>query len=382
MLTRTKELGLFLSLVIGIMFINSQTGYAESMTLYTPFTKISVSPGQSIDYSIDAINNSNELLNEAISISGIPRSWSYSVTSGGYTISQLAVLPGEKKTISLKVEVPYQVNKGNYRFTVNAGTSESLPLIVTVSEKGSSESELTTDQPNMQGNSKSKFTFKAHLRNRTADKQLYALMADIPRGWNIIFKANYQQVTSVELEPNTTKDIDIEITAANEVSAETYKIPVHAVTGTTSADLNLEAVVTGSFSMDLSTPTGLVSAQVTAGEEKKLELVVRNTGSSVLSGVELKATSPASWTVVFDPKKIDTILPGKEATVYATLKADKKAIPGDYVTNIESKTPETSSKIAFRVSVRTSMLWGWVGVLIIIGALGIVFYLFRKYGRR
>jgi uncharacterized membrane protein len=28
------------------------------------------------------------------------------------------------------------------------------------------------------------------------------------------------------------------------------------------------------------------------------------------------------------------------------------------------------------------MLWGWIGVLIIIFALGIVYFLFRKYGRR
>ena len=377
-----NELRLFLFIFSGMIFMGSRTAFAEGLTLYTPYTKISVTPGQSIDYSIDAINNTAEIQNEEISVTGIPRGWNYSLKSGGMAIGQLAVLPTEKKSISLQVEVPYQVNKGNYRITVMAGKSSSLPLIINVSEKGSSESEITCDQTNMQGNSKSTFTFKAHLKNRTPDKQLYALMSDLPRGWNIVFKANYQQVTSVELEANTTKDIDIEITAANEVSAGTYKIPVRAVTGSTSANLELEVVVTGSFSMELSTPTGLVSTQLTAGEEKKLELVVRNTGSSVLSDVEMKASSPANWSVEFDPKKVDKIIPGQSATVFAVVKADKKAIPGDYVANIEAKTPETSSKIAFRVSVKTSMLWGWIGVLVIVGALGMVYYLFRKYGRR
>jgi uncharacterized membrane protein len=32
--------------------------------------------------------------------------------------------------------------------------------------------------------------------------------------------------------------------------------------------------------------------------------------------------------------------------------------------------------------VKTPMLWGWVGVLIIFIALGSVYYLFRKFGRR
>lgn len=383
MLTHTKGLSMFLFLFLGIMVTNNFTVHAEEgMTLYTPYTKISVSPGGSIDYSIDVINNSKELQNEEISITGMPRGWSYTLKSGGMSIGQLAVLPGEKKSLSLKVEVPFQVNKGNYKFTVKAGSTGLLPLVINVSEKGTNESELTTDQPNMEGNSKSPFSFKANLKNRTADQQLYALMADLPRGWNITFKANYKQVSSVELDANTTKDIDIEINAPSQVEAGSYKIPVRAVTGSTSANLQLEVVVTGTYSMELSTPTGLLSTHITAGEEKRIELVVKNTGSSELKGIDMKASSPANWSVVFDPKKIDKLLAGNEATVYATIKADKKAIPGDYMTKIDAKTPETSSQAAFRVSVKTSMLWGWIGVLIIVAALGSVFYLFRKYGRR
>jgi uncharacterized membrane protein len=86
--------------------------------------------------------------------------------------------------------------------------------------------------------------------------------------------------------------------------------------------------------------------------------------------------------VTFDPKEIQTILAGKEASVTATIRADKKAIPGDYVTSLEAKTPEASSKASFRMSVRTPMLWGWVGILVILAGIGTVWYLFRKYGRR
>jgi uncharacterized membrane protein len=68
--------------------------------------------------------------------------------------------------------------------------------------------------------------------------------------------------------------------------------------------------------------------------------------------------------------------------VKATLKAYKKAIAGDYVTTMDASTAESTSKITFRVTVKTPMLWGWIGVLVILGALGGVFYLFRKYGRR
>ncbi|HQG55573.1 MAG TPA: hypothetical protein PK496_01035, partial [Bacteroidales bacterium] len=68
--------------------------------------------------------------------------------------------------------------------------------------------------------------------------------------------------------------------------------------------------------------------------------------------------------------------------VVAKLKADKKAIPGDYVAYIDATTPEATSKITYRVTIETPLLWGWVGIAIIAAAIVSVYYLFRKYGRR
>ncbi len=380
---RKKWFNLILSAIIGITTFSSYAAHASgSVTLYSPYTKISVPPGESVDYSIDVINNSKELQNKDISISGIPRGWTYTLKSGGWSVSQLAVLPGEKKTLSLKVDVPYQVNKGNYRLKVAAGDSSVLQLVINVSEKGTYETEYSTDQPNMQGSSTSTFTFKTTLKNRTADQQLYALIANAARGWNVTFKADYKAVTSVELGANTTKDITVEINPPAQIEAGTYQIPISAKTNSTSADVQLEVVVTGSYSMELTTPTGLLSSSITAGDIKRLELVVRNTGSSVLNDIKLSASQPSRWEVVFDPVKVDKLLPGKEEDVFVSIKADKNAIPGDYVTNLDAKTPETTAKASLRMSVKTPMLWGWIGVLIIFVALGSVYYLFRKYGRR
>ena len=317
-----------------------------------------------------------------ISVTGVPRSWVYSLTSGNFKIGQISIMPGQKQTLTLKVEVPLKVNKGSYRFSVAAGADESLPLVVVVTEQGTFETEFTTKQSNMQGHSTSTFTFTAELKNKTAEKQLYAFRTNAPRGWNVIFKPNYNQATSVEIEPNGTVNITIEIKPPVNIQAGTYQIPVVAGTNLTSANLNLEVVITGSFNMELTTPTGLLSTDITAGDSKRLELVVRNTGSSGLTDVEMSFSAPVNWDVTFDPKKIDRIEAGSNAQVFATVKADKKAIAGDYVTNLEAKTPEVAAKASFRISVKTPMLLGWIGIFIIIASLGSVYYLFRKYGRR
>lgn len=383
MIYRRLLFNLIFSSVLGIItFGGLSAATSGSVTLYTPYTKITVPPGQSVNYQIDLINNSKSLLNANLSVSGVPYTWKYTLESGGWSIGELSVLPGERKSIALKVDVPYLVNKGTYHFKIMAADSVVLPLAIVVSSKGTYETELTTDQPNMQGSSTSTFTFRATLKNQTAEQQLYALMADVSRGWNVTFKADYKQVTSVELNSNTTKDITIDITAPAEIEAGTYQIPISAKTNSTSASLSLEVAITGTYKMELTTPSGLLSSSVTAGDEQTIPMVVRNTGSSLLSDVKLAASTPSGWRVDFKPAKIDKILPGKDEQVTAVIKADKKAIPGDYVVGMEASTPETKAQATFRMAVKTPLLWGWVGVLVIGIALASVFYLFRKYGRR
>jgi uncharacterized membrane protein len=383
MQAKTRLFRFFLSLSFGIMCISSHASMAtDSVTLYTPNTKITVPPGESINYIIDVFNNTNEIKNVDLSLTGVPKSWICTLKSGNLTIEQLSILPHEKKSLTLTVEVPLKVNKGTYRIKLIASGYAALNMSVIISEQGTFKTEFATQQPNMQGYSGSLFTFNTNLRNMTADKQLYALMADAPRGWTVTFKANYQAVTSVEIEPNNAQNIVVEMKPPQEVEKGTYKIPIKAVTNSTSADLDLEAVILGTYNLAITTPVGLVSAKMTAGEEKKVELIVSNTGSSILSDLKLNATKPANWEVSFDPKTVVSLLPGKTTQVFAIIKSFKKAIPGDYVINLEVGTPEVISKVALRVSVETPMLWGWIGVFVIMAALASVYYLFRKYGRR
>lgn len=382
MLTRRPVYRILLFLVVTAFTFASQDIFANSdLLVYTPNTKISISPGESVDYKIDITNNGQETKICNISITGVPRSWSYSFKSGGYNVQQISILPGEKRQLSLKVEIPLKVNKGNYRVSVNAG-GVTLPLIINISKQGSYVTEFTCDQANMEGHSKTNFSFRTKLVNRTAEKQSYSLQSNPPRGWRISFKPNNQQATSVEVDPDASKFISIEITPPQNVTAGTYKIPVRAINNLTSAELELEVVISGTFDMVLTTPTGLVSTKITAGEEKKLELVVTNTGSVALSNVRLGSTKPSGWEVTFEPSEIAAVEPGKNALIIATVKADKKAISGDYVTNITARCSEVSSQLSFRVSVKTPMLWGWIGILIILLSVGSIILLFRKYGRR
>src|SRR5690606_19757670 len=310
---------------------------AQSLSLYTPYTKISVPPGESIDYSVDVINNSGGIRSADLSVSGLPEGWSYELKSGGWTLEQLSVLPKEKKNVSFKVQVPYKVEKGTYRFRLAASGAGSLPLTVVVSEQGTFKSEFNTDQANMEGAANSTFTFNATLRNPASDEQVYGLRAQVPQGWNALFRANGKQVSSVKVDPGQTQSVTIELDPPDQLSAGTYKIPVAASASGTTSNLELEVVITGSYNLELTTPTGRLSTSITAGSDEKVALLVKNTGSAALKNVEMKSSAPVDWTVEFDPGKIDVIAPGQHAQVFATIRASRKSVAGDYVTNLEAK---------------------------------------------
>ena len=107
------------------------------MSLYTPLTKIIVPPGQTINYSIDVINNSSSIKTSNIKLVGLPDDWSYELKSGGWNVEQIATMPRGKEKLSLKVNVPLKIDKGTYRFKVLAEGYSSLPLTVIVSKQGS-----------------------------------------------------------------------------------------------------------------------------------------------------------------------------------------------------------------------------------------------------
>ncbi|MGC1391400.1 MAG: NEW3 domain-containing protein [Bacteroidales bacterium] len=380
---RKNFLSMFLLNLSGILlFCGHPVFAADKITLYTPYTKISVPPGESIDYIIDVINNSNEIQNVEISLEDLPRGWNYVLKSGGWKISQIAVLPGGKQTLNLILDVPLQVNKGSYRFKVDAKGFDSLPLTVTVSEQGTFKTEFTTRQSNLQGPTTSNFTFEAIIKNLTADNQLYSLNASAPQGWIVNYSIDFKQISSVSVDANKSKSLSVQIVPPGETKAGTYKIHLNAVTTSTSANLELEVVITGSYNMVLTTPTGLLSDNIAEGEEKKLKLLVRNTGSSDLKDIRFNSSAPVNWEVTFDPKKVDRLESGESAQIYAIIKVAKRAIVGDYITRIEANSQGVNSKAEFRISVRTPMLLGWTGILIILCVFGAVFYLFRRYGRR
>lgn len=226
------------------------------------------------------------------------------------------------------------------------------------------------------------FRYTTTLHNGSSQAHIYELKATAPSGWNVVFKARGSQITSINMDGNKDEIITIEIIPAYDAKPSKYTIPVTAIAANDTLKLDLEAVVKGSYSIELTTPTGLLSDNITEGKQKQIHLVVKNTGTLALDDISLSAQTPSNWSATFEPSKIEQLAPGKTMDVTATLTVPDKTIAGDYVTTFTANNANNNSKATFRMTVKTSMLSGWIGILVILSAITLVLYLVRKYGRR
>ncbi|WP_145670453.1 COG1470 family protein [Chitinophaga polysaccharea] len=247
---------------------------------------------------------------------------------------------------------------------------------------GKAKSAFTVRLINIASTAKEPFRYNGSLYNGSGHTQIYELVASAPEGWTALFRTEGSQVAGLRMDSGRTQDISIEIAAAPLVKPGKYTIPVAAVTAGDTLHVDLEAVVTGSYGVELTTPSGRLSDDVTEGRNKQIQLTVKNAGTLPLEGLELAAQAPTMWSATFEPAKIDRLEPGKEQNVTATLHVPDKTIAGDYVTNFTVKNNNVNSNATFRMTVKTSPLAGWIGILVILLSLGIVYYLIRKYGRR
>ena len=134
--------------------------------------------------------------------------------------------------------------------------------------------------------------------------------------------------------------------------------------------------------MEISTQNQVLSGSTTTGSKKEVFITVKNTGTIPLENIELTTQLPSKWESSFEVDKIDKLEPGKTKDIKVNIKVPDKTIAGDYMVTVSAKNNNLDSSLAYRMEVKTSLLTGWIGMLLIVLAVGFIYLLVRKYGRR
>lgn len=361
---------------------------AGGLEMSTAYPGLSVKAGDSLDFDLDFSNGSGSGVNAALSIVSIPEGWTGYFEGSGSEISHVYVKSGDTDSAAtFNVTVPAEAEQGTYTISLRAsggGLSSTLTLTLTVDQEEAGGSALTTEYAEQEGSAGTSFSFSTTIQNNTSKEQSYSFSSNAPAGWTVAFKPSGEtaQVAAVTVDARGSQAMDVEVTPPEGVEAGTYTIPISAISATENLSGELTVVITGTYALDVSTPSGRLSFDANANKQTSLTISLTNSGNVDLQNINLTSSAPDGWTVEFAESSVDVLEAGatREVTVYVTPSED--AISGDYALVLTATGSETSDYAEFRVSVKTETVWGVVGVLLILAAVGGLTWVFRKYGRR
>ena len=358
------------------------------LEMSTAYPGMSITAGDELTFDLDFTNGSGSGASVALSVSSIPEGWSGHFEGGGTQISRVFVKSGETlSAATFALSVPADAAQGTYTVELLAsggGMSSTLTLVLDVEETEVGSSALTTQYAQQEGDAGTSFTFSTTIQNNTPQEQTYSFSSQLPSGWTIAFLPSGEstQVAAITVDARSSQTMDVQVTPPNGVEAGEYTIPISAISATETLESELTVVITGSYVLDLSTPSGLLSFDANAGRQTALTLTVTNSGNVDLQNVTLSSSTPDGWTVEFSQSSIDVLEAGATQEITAYVTPSDEAMSGDYVLTLSSQNSDTSDSAEFRVTVKTETVWGVVGLLLIAAAVVGLGYVFRRYGRR
>ncbi len=236
----------------------------------------------------------------------------------------------------------------------------------------------------LQGPSTSKFQFKVDVVNEGDEERTVGLSSAQPQDWQVTIKPSYEdkQISTLRLKPGESKGLDVDITPAAKAEPGEYSIDIQASSGTAKDTINLKVALMGTFELAVSTLTGRLNAEATAGQPTNVSFIVTNKGSAALRNVTFFSSKPDGWEVTFKPDKIDVLNAGDSREVNVTVKPSSKAIAGDYAVTLTASSGPASQNAQLRVTVETPTLWGWAGIILVVIVIGALGGLFSRLGRR
>lgn len=356
----------------------------EGLRVVTPYPAVAVEPGENVTFRLEV--TAPEPVPVDLSLEDVPEGWSATLRGGGFVIGGVFADPDDPPEVRLEVEVPAQARPGVYTMTVTASSplgTDSLDLELGVSREVGGSLSLAAEFPSLRGPSDATFVFDLELTNDTPEATTFGLEAVGPEGWQVEARpTGEQQAATVTVAAGESAAIQVEVDPPNDAVAGVYPIAVRAAGGERAAVAELEVEITGNFAMTLTTPDERFDTEAQAGRTAEVAFLVVNEGTAPLVEVQLSATPPTNWDVEFRPETIDLLPPGQATQVTALITPAGDAVAGDYVVTVQARVPEVSDEVDLRTTVKTSSLWGAVGIALIIAALAGLGWVFRRYGRR
>jgi uncharacterized repeat protein (TIGR01451 family) len=367
-----------------------QSAELSGFWLTTSWPEMTIKPGETQSVSLSLRNEKLPPQRATIEVSGVPEGWAWSLKGGGREVTAAIVSPDSTERLTLELTPPEDASTdGEHAIEVRARTAAetvTLPLVVRLSETEEATSGLSLEPelPALRGTARSTFSFKIKVKNEGAEDGLFNLTASVPGGFQTRFKKGYgsEEITGLPIAAGATETVTMEVIPSRGVAAGRYdagfEVSGEGLSGTTQLSLD----VTGEPQIAIVGPQERLSGEAVAGRESSFTVTLVNTGTAPATDLELSATPPSGWTVAFEPQDVAQIAPNSTGEVNVKITPSEQAIAGDYMVSVRASNDAVSESVQFRVTVRTSTMWGAAGLGVIAVAALVLGGAVMRYGRR
>jgi uncharacterized membrane protein len=357
------------------------------------YSGVIVPVGEDVSIDLNVANKGRQDEFIELSLTKVPEGWNGRIKTYSFDVTGVFVASDKSKSLTLKAEPEESTGPGKYTFGIKGQTqdgklvSTSQVVITTQEKKEEKKSKgvnLNTSYPVLQGPTDAKFEFSVEVENKTDKDSIFNLSAVGPTNWEVNFKPAYEDkfISSLRLKAGQSQSVAVEVKPYLLAEAGKYPISVKVSSPEAKAEAELNVVLTGTYKVDVGTPTGLLSLTAMRGEPANVSFYVKNSGSAAQNNIRFISVKPENWKVEFKPEKMETLPPGETKQIELTVTPGAQALVGDYSVNTVIEGERANKNLEFRVSVKASSVWGWIGIgIIVLVLLGLV-ALFVYVGRR
>jgi uncharacterized membrane protein len=359
----------------------------KGLYLLTDYPAVTVRPGTTSTVSLRLQNYNLPPERLDLTVGGVPSGWTATLLGGGQPVAAAMAATNSSASLQLRLDVPANAEIGTQTLTIDAkgpGQSVSLPVAVTLAKDLPAKLTVVPQLPELRGTARSSFEYQISVKNDSGKRLVVALAADAPRNFETSFTESYgsQELNAVPIDAGQSKDVKLKVRPPNTIGAGRYPVVMRAAAEDATAKADVVLEVTGQPKLDIAGRDGSLSAGANAGVETSIPVLITNSGTSPADQIELAGTAPTGWKITFEPKQIERIAPGANQEVQALVTPPAKAIAGDFVTTVRATSRGESASSNFRVTVKTSTMWGIVGIGIIGAALLVMVGAVARFGRR
>jgi len=359
----------------------------KGLYLLTDYPAVSVRPGTTSTISLRLQNYGLAPENFALSVDGAPAGWTATLLGGGQPVGAAMPATDQSVSLQLRLDVPADADTASKTLTVKAegpGNNVSLPITINLAKELPAKLTLTPQLPALRGTPKSSFDYTVSVKNDSGRNLTVSLAATAPRFFETSFTENYgtQELSSVPIDAGASKDVKLKVRPPSSVGAGSFPIEMTASAGDATAKTDLTLEVTGQPRLTIVGGDGRISAEAVAGRQSTVPVVISNDGTAAADNIELSGSGPSGWKVEFDKKAIDRIAPSQTAEVNALITPTDKSLAGRYQTTLRATSRGETASANFQVDVATSSTLATAGIVVIAGALALLFGAVLRFGRR